>query len=169
MKKQTNQDFHHNAAQPKPDVSPVKADFIREWLPQLQVARASRPGQNLSQRKIQAALDQWIRSVVASGFKSIVCLLSERELALYSHMAGGLLAQYERKGVESVSIPIPIDRSPVLTAGDRAQIMDAFLRLPKPLLIHCSAGVVRSGAALRFLEAQSLMASDSVKAGEAGS
>lgn len=167
MKKQINKDPDHNDAQSKPVVLSAQVDFIREWLPQIQVARASRPGQHQSQRKIQAALDLWIRSVVASGFKSIVCLLSGQELALYSHLDGGLLGQYERNGIESVSIPIPIDRSPVLTGGDRAEILDAFLKLPKPIVIHCSAGIVRSGAAVRFLEARSLAARGSAEAGEA--
>ncbi|MEI6781890.1 MAG: hypothetical protein WCQ21_13335 [Verrucomicrobiota bacterium] len=50
----------------------------------------------------------------------------------------------------------------MLTGEDRRALVEFYKDLPKPVLVHCSAGIYRSGAAVRYLK--SLLA-DSVLAG----
>jgi hypothetical protein len=124
---------------------------IREWLPSLGLGRASRPGCEAGEANPEPAVDRWVKTVRAQGFRSVICLLSEEELGRYSHVPGGLLGRYEHLGLEVRSIPLPPDRTPVLTGENRCSVVEAYEDLPKPVLVHCSAGVVRSGAAVRHL------------------
>jgi protein tyrosine phosphatase (PTP) superfamily phosphohydrolase (DUF442 family) len=93
-----------------------------------------------------------VEAVRAWGFQSVICLLSKEELHQYACLPGGLAGQYRQLGLEVASIPVPPDRSPLLTEEDRYAIAEAYGDLPKPVLVHCNAGVMRSGAAVRYLE-----------------
>ena len=134
----------------KPRKSP-----IREWLLQYNLARSSRPGFEQTNEKSvsKSVVDRWVLDLKKQGMKSVICLLSQAELDLYSKVTGGLLGRYLHLNLEAVLIPIPINRDPVLTKEELDRITHAFAVLPKPVVVHCSAGMVRSGAAVRHLAA----------------
>ena len=127
--------------------------FIREWVPSLQAGRSSRPGFDLDCETVtDGVLRDWIVAVKGIGVRSIICLLSEAEMEWwYSHLPRGLVGAYQAARIEAVSIPVPLDIPGVLTQKQMKDLEEAFARLPRPTLIHCSAGQVRSGAALRHL------------------
>ena len=124
---------------------------IREWLPKLQIGRAYRPGYGMHHTVIPPeVVSEWIIGIRAIEARSVICLLSKPELEWYSHLPGGLLGTYQAAGLEAVSIPVPMDPG-VLTAKNLKQLEESFIRLPKPVVIHCHAGLVRSGAAVAHL------------------
>jgi len=96
-----------------------------------------------------------VATLLKAGVKSVICLLSDEEMEWYEPVPGGLLARYRERGLVVASVPVQPSRQPSLTRQQCAAISEAFATLPKPVVIHCSAGLVRSGDAVRFLKAQS--------------
>ena len=109
--------------------------------------RASRPGYS-GGGKIPVGMDEvkrWIESAQSHGIVSIVCLLADEHLCLYPD--GDLLGIYRAAGFEVRHIPATDHRRPPLTDDQLAAVLQAYRELPKPALIHCSAGIDRTGAA----------------------
>ena len=126
---------------------------IREWLPKIQIGRAYRPGYGMDHAVIPPeVVSEWIIGIKAMEARSVICLLSKPELEWYSHLPGGLLGTYQAAGLDAVSIPVPMDPGE-LAAKHLKRLEEAFVRLPKPVVIHCHAGLVRSGAAVAHLVA----------------
>lgn len=98
-----------------------------------------------------ADVDAWIREVKGHGIRSIICLLGTEQLRLYPDIPEGLIAHYRRHGFAVEHIPTIDHQDPPLTNDELELIRSAFERLPKPVLIHCSAGVDRTGWAVDFL------------------
>ncbi len=136
---------------PIPKKAGMRPPF-REWVPRLQIGRAYRPGYD-SKKLITTpeAVRDWILGVKALGVRSVISLLSEPELRWYEHLPGGLVGSYQSAGLETLSLPVPMDIPGVLTRNHLEQLEAAFERLPRPMVIHCSAGLVRSGAAVAHL------------------
>ena len=119
----------------------------------IQIGRAYRPGYGMEHAVIPPeVVSEWVIGIKAMEARSVICLLSEPELEWYSHLPGGLLGTYQAAGLEAVSIPVPMDPG-VLAANHLKQLEESFIRLPKPVVIHCHAGLVRSGAAVAHLVA----------------
>jgi len=116
-----------------------------EWVIEGQLARGSRPGFDgsrqvpVSREKVQ----RWIDEAKADfQIRSIICLISENQLELYAGLRSGLLEHYCSMGFEVKHIPL---RTGVpLSDRQRDEIWEAYRRLKKPVLIHCSAGYGRS-------------------------
>lgn len=130
---------------------PVGEPF-REWLPSLELARACAPASESDGDDLKLGVDEWIRAVRRHGMRSVLCLLSERELAWFADVPGGLLGRYRQRGLQAVSVPVVPDRDPVLTEAERRAILTAYEDLEKPLVVHCMLGLFRSDEAVRFLE-----------------
>ena len=116
-----------------------------------QLYRSSRPGYS-GGGKIPVGMGEvqsWIESAQSHGIVSIVCLLADEHLSLYPD--GDLLGIYRAAGFEVRHIPATDHRKPPLTDDQLAAVLQAYRELPKPALIHCSAGIDRTGAAVAHI------------------
>ena len=124
------------------------------WVLSNVLARGRRPGYP-SERGRQvpvAEVDAWIAKVHDFGIKSIICLLSDDQLPLYDQIPGGLIAFYRAKGFTVEHVPAKDHQNPPLTENHLQKIWVAYEGLPKPVLIHCSAGRDRTGMAINHLQ-----------------
>jgi len=98
-------------------------------------------------------VENWVREVKELGVKSIICLLNE-ELAWYADLElsdDGLIGYYRENAFEVVHIPVPDHQYPSVPAADLDRALAAFDRLPPPVLVHCKAGVDRTGAVVNYI------------------
>lgn len=123
------------------------------WVIPGELARSSRPGYHLGRGQMVplSEVRNWTEDVRAGGIQSVICLLADEHLHLYSSVPGGLLQWYRESSLIVTHIPVDDYREPPLTDSQLEQVLDAFSRNPKPVLIHCSAGIDRTGAAVSFI------------------
>ena len=96
-------------------------------------------------------IQSWLETAQSAGVVSIICLLSEEHLRLYPD--GALVDIYRAAGFEVRHVPVTDHKRPPLSAEELAHVLAAYRELPKPVLVHCSAGIDRTGAAIRRLTA----------------
>ena len=132
---------------------------FRDWIPELRLGRACRPGLGTDRRLVPAAdVSSWIAAVKACGVRSVVCLLDEAELGCYAHLPSGLIGAYRDAGLDAASLPITPDEPWTISREELALLDELMIRLPRPVVIHCSAGQVRSGRAIEHLVRQAARA-----------
>jgi protein tyrosine phosphatase (PTP) superfamily phosphohydrolase (DUF442 family) len=132
------------------------------------LARSARPGYPSESVPVDD-VDRWVKQVRAIGVKSIICLLNDEEpdneLSYYTQLLEGLLNYYEKEGFLVEHIPITDDqRGWRELDGKGKSIYQAFRKLPKPVLVHCSAGQQRTGRAVDYI-VERLRESESAPAG----
>lgn len=120
---------------------------MAEWVIPAKLARGCRPGYT-SERGVQVEQNEvnlWIQQVKSQGVKSIICLLGPDQLSLYNRLPCGLIEYYRQYCFQVEHIPAIDRRSPPLSDEQLRQVWKAYQKLPKPVLVHCSAGIDRSG------------------------
>ena len=122
------------------------------WEIENHLARSHRPGRWHSGRITKEIIDDWIIEAKSMGILSIICLLEDEQLGLYKALPYGLLSYYEDNGFNVVSIPIIDHKYPPISEQEALEIFEAYLQLPKPVLIHCSAGQSRTGEAVFYIK-----------------
>lgn len=145
------------------------------WVIPRQLACAHRPlrhhpefggsGRDLPKSATPAVL-KWAERIKEYGIRSIITLMHPKELRHYDTLdlsSPDLLEFYRQQGFEVCHIPWedPAHR-PVSEAGSyqeelcrvRLEALRAFNDLPKPVLLHCSAGIDRSAPVAAYIEAK---------------
>lgn len=124
------------------------------WVIPRALARSGRPGYSGERGRLVSSeeVDEWLTKVRACGIKSIMCLLAEDQLPLYNRLPAGLISYYQNAGFAVVHIPVQDHRQPPLTKEQLEKVWETYQAFPKPVLVHCSAGIDRTGRAVEHIQ-----------------
>ena len=93
-------------------------------------------------------VDLWLDEARRMGVRSILCLLADEQLAYYARLPSGLLGHYRAAGFDVGHVPVQDHLRPPIPLGALEEVGRVFEALPKPVLVHCSAGIDRTGEAV---------------------
>ena len=125
------------------------------WIVDGELAISPRPGYQpgAEYRVPRPVIDAWVNDMREAGIASIICLLADDQLPLYERsLPDGLLSYYAILGFEVAHVPTPDGLREPFTPEQLEAAWEAYQRLPKPVLVHCSAGFDRTGRVVRHIE-----------------
>ena len=97
-------------------------------------------------------VDRWLQQIRQLGLKSLIVMLTAEEMDSYYPQLGQRLLDYYRDAGFKVRNIMTQDSGGIVSLpvlGDRA--FAAFKALPKPVLVHCNAGLERSKFVIRAI------------------
>lgn len=106
-----------------------------------QLFRSARPC--FSKPITEENMCDWIESIKSLGINSVMCLLGGDQLDIYAPV-GGLLEFYKRNGLIVGHLPTKDYKIPPMTEKETADALEILSTLPKPILVHCNAGINRT-------------------------
>ncbi|MGD9892385.1 MAG: hypothetical protein AB7R89_26480 [Dehalococcoidia bacterium] len=124
------------------------------WILEGTLAISPRPGYRpgAEHRVPRTTVDAWVDDMRAAGIASIICLLAGDQLPLYDRtLPGGLVQHYVNSGFAVAHIPTADGQAEPFTLEQLDRAWGAFCRLPKPVLVHCSAGFDRTGRVVQHI------------------
>jgi protein tyrosine phosphatase (PTP) superfamily phosphohydrolase (DUF442 family) len=108
------------------------------------LATSPRPGYTPGpEYRVEAhVVEAWLAGAHEFGIASVICLIDESQLWLYRRALpdGGLLDRYREAGLDVAHVPAADQQTEPFTPEQYAEALAAFQTLPKPVLVHCSAG-----------------------------
>ncbi|MCZ2109558.1 MAG: tyrosine-protein phosphatase [Dehalococcoidia bacterium] len=139
------------------------------WVIENLLATSPRPGYSPGPEHSVplSVVNDWVVVTRNFGIRSIMCLIDEDQLWLYRHsLPEGLVGRYKNEGFHVAHIPTLDHLTHPFTPEQYERAWQSFLELPKPVLVHCSAGMDRTGRIVNHLLAnlQRLEVSSSGKA-----
>ena len=136
------------------------------WVIEGVLATSPRPGYTPGpEYAVPAAkVHAWVEETQRFGIASIICLLHDDQLPLYRReIPQGLIRFYTESGFAVAHVGTFDGQTHPFTPEQYLQAWEAFRALPKPVLVHCSAGMDRTGRVVRHILDQ-LAAQDAIDA-----
>ncbi len=124
------------------------------WIIEGELAVSARPGYVAGEERSvpRDAVESWIAEAWQAGVRSVICLLGDDQLPLYlGATPEGLLARYRAAGFAVAHMGVRDGLTNPFTAAQLDEAWASFRRLPKPVLVHCSAGHDRTGRVVRHI------------------
>lgn len=97
-------------------------------------------------------MDAWVLRARWLGIRTIISFLTDAEVeAYYERLLVPLHLIYSREGFTVLRVPLEDHLNATANQAALTAISDALPGLPSPWLVHCSAGVDRTGMAVKHI------------------
>lgn len=120
------------------------------WVIDGTLARSARPGypsRYVERAVVISSIEYW----KSHGIRSVICLMTIDELLYYSETDGDLLDLYQANELITHIIPVENHKEHPLNEDEMEVLWRIYQSVEKPVLIHCSAGKDRTGAAVDLI------------------
>jgi len=132
----------------------IDYSIVPNWVVEGVIATSPRPGYRPGPEHTvgDGVIESWVDEAREFGIASIICLIGGDQLWLYRRVAPeGLVERYRSAGFDVCHIPTADQQTHPFTADEYEHAWESFQRLPKPVLVHCSAGMDRTGRVVGYI------------------